>query len=236
MSTKPTLVSFKGTTALRAPDGALMQLSPNFSSDTISKELEQRAQKRRASPLDLSTRGYAPQIFTPVIKALEQATKSRRTNESESSDQDAQLVLYAMQNLDDEKEADALLSQGKAVLRVHREDDVLWVHPLADPLDIQAIRAHDVRARRLAASPAPEVMQQIIQQEGFDILDDLPESAVLLATAEILKSVCQWMHKTTHEKYSPGHPHRIFRLEMNALRVSFHPILRVPQAEPLTTS
>ena len=79
-------------------------------------------------------------------------------------------------------------------------------------------------------------MQQIIQQEGFDILDDLPESAVLLATAEILKSVCQWMHKTRHEKYSADRPHRIFRLEMNPLRVSFHPILRVPQAEPLTTS
>lgn len=236
MSTKPTLVSFKGTTALRAPDGALMQLPTTFSPDTISKELDQRAQKRQVFTPDLSTRGYAPQIFIPVIEALKQVTKSRQTNESDSPDQDAQLVLYAMQNLDDEKEADALLSQGKAVLRIHREDDVLWIHPLADPLDIQAIRAHDVRARRLAASPAPEVMQQIIQQEGFDILDDLPEPAILLATAEILKSVCQWMHKTTYEKYSPDHPHRIFRLEMNPLRVSFHPILRVPQAEPLTTS
>lgn len=236
MSTRHTLVPFKGTTALRAPDGALMQLPPNSSLDTINKELHQRAQKRKAPAPDLSIQGHAPQIFTAVTKALEQTTTSQPKSEPKIINQATPLVLYAMQSLEDEKKSDDLLSQGKAVLRIHREADVLWVHPLADPLDTQAVRAQDVRNRRMALSPAPEIMRQILQREGFDALDNLPEPAVLLASAQILKSVSQWMHQAVNQEYSSAHPPYIFRIEMGSLRVSSHPIIRVPQVEPLVTS
>ncbi|MBW3085514.1 hypothetical protein KEM60_01714 [Austwickia sp. TVS 96-490-7B] len=218
--THPPLQSH-GRDVLRTPDGAFMRLAPEATPAQLDAALAQRARRRRPHPAVITVHGDAPQLFTPVVAAL-----TPLTTPTGDADEPTPLAvaLHAVTGPADEDLADADLAAGSAVIRVHREDDVLFVHPLADPADPHAVSAHDLRARRLAASPAADLLSQLWQDRGGDPLTDLPPTAAHLAVARILQHALHYLHRQPHRG-----PHLLHRIEMTPLRVDDHPVLRVPE-------
>lgn len=222
----PRILTTPTGTALRAPDGAFMQLAPDARPEDIEQALARRAAERFPELPQVSVDERGAQLFFPLVSALEMM-REQAPDKPDADSSLPPLALHLLTNSADEDEADTLLTSENAVLRVHREDDVLWIHPLADPNDPHAIRAQDIRGRRLAASPAPALMNHLWGEDGGDTLDDLPEVIVHLASAEILRSAMAWLHGTE------SHPHELTRIEMSTLRVSRHRVIRVPNTEPL---
>ncbi|MCH8611469.1 hypothetical protein [Arsenicicoccus dermatophilus] len=227
----PTSPPSSGSRVVRAADGAFLRIAPQASTAQVDEVLAQRAARRRPQRAGIRVRGDAPQIFGPALSALAQVGSPQEVTDrtcAAPADASLTLALHAIRNQDDEDIADADLAAGLAVVRVHREDDVLFVHPLADPSDPRAVRAVDVRARRMAASPAPEHLARTWHEVGGDPLLDLPPVAAALAAAHVLESCLDLLHQVPTRG-----PSLLFRLEMTPLRRSEHPVLRVPETEPL---
>ena len=224
----PTVLTHGDRRALRAPDGTFMTLPEGHTADAISAQLAERRAARQAPRPTIHVHAETPELFNPVRSAIEQATAPVPHDAPTAT---RALALVALETPTAAQAADDLLAQGTAVLRVHREDDVLWVHPLADPADEQAIRATDAHARRLAACPAPALMQSLAHDPGPDSLRDLPEHVIPVLVGELITRVAGWLHG--NPRTGPAH---LTRIEMTPLRVSTHPVIRVPEAEPLPAS
>lgn len=219
----PKILTFNHKAALRAPDGAFMQLPDNYTEKSIQEQLADRAAQRAPQRPNITADDRGKHLFFPLISTLENLASTPATSQKQAP----QLALCVLTNAQDETAADALLDQGQAVLRVHREDDILFIHPIADPADPHAIRAQDVRARRLAASPAPALFKHIWDSDGADDLTELPEPVLHLASALITKACLAWLHDTETQA------HHLTRIEMTNLRITSHRVIRVPRTHPL---
>ncbi|STD04083.1 Uncharacterised protein [Dermatophilus congolensis] len=209
--------------AVRTPDGTYMHIAPNTDADTLATALANRTQSRRPHHPTITTHGQAPQLFDPLLAALATACTTPNDNTTPPT-----IALHAITTPEDENLAHTHLTNGTTILAVHREDDVLYIHPLATPNDPQAISPHHIRARRLAASPAPDLAHTHWHTHGGDPLTDLPHHAAHLASAHLLTNLLTHLHHIPQRG-----PHLLTRIEMTPLRITTHPIIAVPPTEPL---